>query len=167
MRVLHCLLLALTLGCSKSSPPPPPRAMASPRPVDAGPATAATKRFDRQVVEVELSGTFDRTRVKASDYLLYISAEPCSPLPKTVTSWGEMKPQKDSADFFIEIFPLAGSRGYVCALALDGKGQVIAIAAHPGNPLTFVGQGEVEFFDIPLVLQKVAAQPKPEWKRSP
>ena len=60
---------------------------------------------------------------------------------------------------------VSGICASVCAMALDEKGQVIALAANPKNPLAFVGEGEVEFFKIPLVLKKVKSRPKPEWKR--
>lgn len=172
MRACLKLVVLALVGCTRGAAPSPPARLPAPdastaevvevaRAFDAGPPSAR----DRNVVEVEMSGKLDRTKVKAKDYLLYVSVEPCLPLPARVTSLGDLKPQADSSDFFIEIFPLAGSVGHVCAMALDDKGQVIGVAANPGNPLTFVGEGELEFFKIPLVLQKVKPQPKPEWKR--
>jgi hypothetical protein len=105
--------------------------------------------------EVELFGNLDVSRAPGKKVVLFVSKEACDSAQLTLLA-SMTPPNPGPPNFFIEFFPLQGDTGHLCAVSLDEQGRVVGAAAHPKNPLTFKGEGEVVFDKIDLKLEPVS-----------
>ena len=160
--LLLVVAVASAPSCKESGPaavPPAARATAAVAEVRTAPGKGGKAAPGK--AEVELFGTLDATRVHGEKVILYVSQEPCGEVAVTVLAT-LVPPNPGPPTFFLEFFPAQGATGYLCAVMLDAKGEVVGAAEHPKNPLTFKGEGEVVFEKISLTLEPVnPPRPRP------
>ncbi len=114
--------------------------------------------LDNAMAEVEISGTL-RLSQKPARLFVFVSRKACDPglTEKDIVGSVRIDPFVGT-NFFIEVFVPQGTKGNVCAAALDEKGRIVAFGAYPKNPLTFRGEGEVSFGGVNFPLARL---PKP------
>lgn len=114
--------------------------------------------LDNAMAEVEISGTL-RLSQKPARLFVFVSRKACDPglTEKDIVGSVRIDPFVGT-NFFIEVFVPQGTKGNVCAAALDEKGRITAFGAYPKNPLTFRGEGEVSFGGVNFPLARL---PKP------
>jgi hypothetical protein len=135
-RHLALLLAGAALGACARAPEPasPPAASAN-----AMPSWLPTRGEDEHgKLEVEVTGTV-RDQIKARKYLVFVLAAPC-----TLSTLDQAKPlggidsivgySKEKMFGFEAVIP-HGSRGYLCALALDAGSRVVGFGRYDHNPL--------------------------------
>lgn len=126
--------------------------------VDSQPAAQPTSKAPPGEAEVEFMGQVTAKGLKAKQYLIFISKQPCDLKAATVQHFGStVIPYGDSQNFFIEVFVPQGATGYVCAAALDQDRRAIAQGTYEKNPLKMEGEGEVIFDQLHLQLQPTKA----------
>jgi hypothetical protein len=189
LRLLTLSSVIFALGCpSKSETPAEPVHAASEtaKPAEAAPAAVAAEaakpvevvdsgtaaampppgaptKEPEDNVEVEFLGNFDPGKVKAKRYVIYISKEPCDPIPAEITRLGAMEfVIGNPPNYFLEIFPPQGSTGHICAVGLDESGKIVGVAKAAKNPVAMKGEGEVIFDKMDLTLKPVKARAAPK-----
>jgi len=161
-KIVRCLSIAGALSLSAGA-----QGMSTGKPTDSDrPPSAAPKTprgppkpmLDNAMAEVEISGTL-RLSQKPARLFVFVSRKACDPglNEKDIVGSVRIDPFVGT-NFFIEVFVPQGTKGNVCAAALDEKGRIIAFGAYPKNPLTFRGQGEVSFGGVSFPLARL---PKP------
>jgi hypothetical protein len=93
------------------------------------------------VAEVEFSGTLESKTRGALQ--VFASPDPCD-VSAPVKLLGGTQRASGTGNFFHEIFVPQGSRGYLCAIAVDG-GKIVGVARDPHGPFKMEGRGEVVF----------------------
>jgi hypothetical protein len=107
--------------------------------------------------EVEFAGTLDAGDVKGERFVFVFSKTPCDADLDVIDKQG-IRPGVFSG----EIFFAQGTKAHLCAVALDGQGQIIGLAAYTKNPVMLQGEGEIELKDLAMKLNAVAARPAPK-----
>lgn len=147
-----------------ASPPPAPTppAPAQPPPLPpAEPPAADEPAADEPAgeepasTEVEIMGDVGEG-VAAERYAVVVSENGCEPkqLIPLVVPYAVTRMEKPGR-FFLEIFVPQGTRGFFCALAIDGA-KIVATGAYAKNPIVMFGQGEVIFDGVKFPLKRLA-----------
>jgi hypothetical protein len=161
-KIVLCLSIALAISQSAAA-----EGTTAGKPVDGGsPPPAASKAprgppkppLDEGLAEVEISGTL-KISEKPARLFVFVTRKACDPglNEKDIVGSVRIDPFVGT-NFFIEVFVPQGSKGNVCAAALDEKGRITAFGGYPKNPLTFRGEGEVSFGGVIFPLNRL---PKP------
>lgn len=153
-------------GCpEEKKPPPEPHAATpvAPAVVDAGPVITKNVVPEPQPpapAEVEFSGTVDTGKLEPARIVFLVTKGRCAADAAEL----EVLEQQDvnAGRLFTEMFFPQRTVANLCAVALDGKGQLVGFAAYAKNPVTFEGEGEVEVKDVELKLQSVKARAAPK-----
>jgi len=106
--------------------------------------------------EVEITGRL-KTPIRTKKFVAFVTKEACNPKlgAKKALRAVAVDPNV-SMNFFLEIFVPQGSSGHVCGAGYDEHDKLVLFGAYSGNPLTFVGEGEVSFSQLSIPLEPVS-----------
>ena len=136
-------VVACASACNKSTSPPPIAPIPPP-----------------SVAEVEMNINVT-TQVDAGRLVTFITTAPCDSEGAGKGKLG-LAEARLGAPTFMEVFVPQGTRGYVCAAALDAAGNLVGLGAAEHNPLNLSGEGEVTFRPAIRILPLPAARPPPQ-----
>lgn len=153
-------LVATALGCGRRAPTPQASSASasvvpppSPAPGSASPAPPPLPPSFEVEFEGKLLGA-----PPAARYVVIVTPEPCTAdnlgtVPTIAIGEGRRKPA--GLVYWTEGNVREGSRGYVCAFALNARGRATAFGAHPRSPLLFAagGKDDLEFEDVDIPLR--------------
>lgn len=141
------------------APPPPPAPIA---PVAPPPTEPLGLPAGGPQLKVVLSGIVSGKPDAAVKTLVYLTREPCAPLPAAVTLLG--KAEGNAEGVFGAVFPSPkGIMGHVCAVALDLEGRIAAMAVSTRNPIELdSAEGVVAIGELNLRLKEQAPAPLPK-----
>jgi hypothetical protein len=96
----------------------------------------------------------------AARTVVFVSPQPCESDEAAQAKYGAA-PAQVGRPTFIEVFVPQGSKGYVCAAALDAAGKLVGLGSAEQNPLNLAGDGEVQFRPVVHVVKLAAPRAAP------